>query len=334
MLNIPSPFWGAKPKPKKEPGRVTSTEAHIHYEGHSMVIDIALRPQSDTTSPSASSKATVDRDYDEFVTMAIRIHSHLLEEFQRHKAAWRAKASEEYGTKDQDDAQSSGALEGAEDNLSAEVIFGPEWAEREELLQHLAAETERREAEYDALMEEFWVLGFFDKNGEIENENELGKIRSQDWGEVEPVEEYWEHVKVEGMMYWDDGMGMRSGESFQGDSYDLGEDSLTQDTVLRSVDGPADEEIAAEMGQEFSEVLEDEQTYPASTFTIGEGSDVGQSPDGSCPGCAAEEYPGVSPGRFPETGTHDNPSRMERHRVSSVPPEPKPKENYKVSRSA
>ncbi|KAH8848063.1 hypothetical protein MCOR27_000297 [Pyricularia oryzae] len=311
MLNIPSPFWGAKPKPKKEPGRVTSTEAHIHYEGHSMVIDIALRPQSDTTSPSASSKATVDRDYDEFVTMAIRIHSHLLEEFQRHKAAWRAKASEEYGTKDQDDAQSGGALEGAEDNLSAEVIFGPEWAEREELLQHLAAETERREAEYDALMEEFW-----------------------DWGEVEPVEEYWEHVKVEGMMYWDDGMGMRSGESFQGDSYDLGEDSLTQDTVLRSVDGPANEEIAAEMGQEFSEVLEDEQTYPTSTFTIGEGSDVGQSPDGSCPGCVAEEYPGVSPECFPETGTHDNPSRMERHRVSSVPPEPKSKENHKVSRSA
>ncbi|KAI6380293.1 hypothetical protein MCOR25_001720 [Pyricularia grisea] len=337
MPNIPSPFWGAKPKPKKDPGRVTSTETHIHYEGHSMSIDIALRPHSDTTPPSVNSKATVDKDYDEFVTMAIRIHSHLVEEFQHHKAAWRAKASEEYGSKDRDNAQPGSAHQGAEDVLSEKVIFGPDWAEREEVLHQLAAETERREAEYDALMEEFWVLGFFDKNGEVQSGDELGKIRYQDWGDVEPVEEHWDHIKVEGMMYWDDGMGMRSGESFPGDSYDLGEDSLTQDTVdsvLRSFDGPADEEMPAEMREGFSEVLEVEQTSSVSTPTIGQGSDGGQSPDGRGPGNAADGSPGESPDSFPDTGTHDNPSSMERPRLSSVPPEPKRKEDHKVLRSA
>ncbi|TLD31135.1 hypothetical protein PspLS_02182 [Pyricularia sp. CBS 133598] len=333
---IPSPFWGAKPKPKKNSGRVHSTETHIHYEGHSMVIDIALRPQSDTASPSASSKATVDQDYDEFVAMARRIHSHLIEEFQRHKAAWRAKASEEYGSKEQDDVQSGGSHQGAEYDLSQEVIFGPDWAEREELLNQLAAETERREAEYDALIEEFWVLGFFDKDGEIQSEDELGKIRYQDWGDVEPVEEYWEHVKGEGMMYWDDGIGMPPGESFQGDSYDLGDDSITQDTVdsaLRSVDDPVDEEVATEMREDFSEVFKDEQTSSVSTSTIGKGSDVEQSPDGCGPWNAAEKYSGERPGSFPETGTHDNPPTIIRPRVLSVPPERNPKENHKVSKS-
>ncbi|TLS29932.1 hypothetical protein PpBr36_03522 [Pyricularia pennisetigena] len=334
MPNIPSPFWGAKPKPKKEAGRVTSTETHIHYEGHSMIIDIALRPQS-STGPENTSKATVDKDYDEFVTMAIRIHSHLVEEFQHHKTAWRAKASEEYGSEDDDDAQSGDAHEGAEDMLSEEAIFGPDWAEREDLLHQLAAETERREAEYDALIQEFWVLGFFDKDGEIQSEDELGKIRYQEWSDMEPVEEYWEHVKGEGMMYWDDGMGVRSGECFQGDSYDLGEDSLTQDTVgsvLRSVDGAVHEGIAAEMGEGCSEVVQDEQTSSVSTCTIGDGSDVGQSPDGYGSENVATGYPGEILDSFPDTGIHDSPYNMQRPRVSSFQPDPKPKENHKASR--